>query len=70
MDETTPTPEGEKPHLTLLGMDGNAFSVIGRANKVLRRAGRSADIPEFNAEAMAGDYDHVLQTCMKWFEVD
>ena len=25
---------------------------------------------EFSKEAMSGDYDHLHQTCMKWFDVE
>jgi hypothetical protein len=59
-----------KPRLTLVGENGNAFAIMSRAAKVLRRAGRADDVDAFMAEATAGDYDHVLQTCMRWFEVD
>jgi hypothetical protein len=27
------------------------------------------EIRQFQSEAMSGDYDHLLQTCMKWVEV-
>ena len=60
------------PEITveLIGHDGNAFSILGR----VRRAMQSAKLPketinEFLKEAMAGDYDHLLQTCMKWVTV-
>ncbi|WP_050528389.1 hypothetical protein [Pseudorhodobacter aquimaris] len=48
--------------------DGNAFAVMGRC----RQAARQADLPEdviatFMADAMADDYDHLLQTAMLWF---
>ena len=53
----------------LSGEDGNAFFIIGRVSKALRRAGVStAEIDEFAKDAMSGDYDHVLQTAMKWVE--
>ena len=51
----------------LSGEDGNAFFIIGRVSKALRRAGVStAEIDEFAKDAMSGDYDRVLQTAMKW----
>ena len=65
----------EKPVLQLSGQDGNAFFIIGWASRVAREAGWSQEkIDEFTVEAMSGkeqlwDYDHVLQTCMKYFEV-
>lgn len=53
----------------LAGEDGNAFSIMGRVNKALRKAGASdAAVKEFMDEAMSGDYDHLLQTCMKWVD--
>ena len=61
----------EKPVLELVGQNGNAFMVLGLANKAARKAGWTKDeIDEFMAEAMNGDYDHLLQTCMKYFDVE
>ena len=51
----------------LSGEDGNAFAIIGRVSAALRRAGLCGDeIKAFQTDAMSGDYDHVLQTSMKW----
>ena len=60
------------PHVDvqLSGEDGNAFVIIGRVRRALRRADVSqAEIDEFTEEAKSGDYDHVLQTCMRWVDV-
>jgi hypothetical protein len=53
----------------LTGEDGNAFFIIGRVSQALRRAGHGEVIQEFQNEAMSGDYNHVLQTVMRWVEV-
>jgi SOS response regulatory protein OraA/RecX len=54
----------------LVGRDGNAFAIMARVKRELRRAGVSREeIDEFLAECMSGDYDHLLQTCMKWVTV-
>jgi len=29
-----------------------------------------SEINAFMADAMSGDYDHLLATCMRWFEVE
>lgn len=59
-----------KPILELSEQDGNAFFIIARARRVARKAGWSDDkIEEFTEEAKNGDYDNVIQTCMKYFEV-
>ena len=60
------------PHIivTRSGQDGNAFAILGRCRAAARDAGLSDDeIAAFMAEAMAGDYDHLLQTAMRWFEI-
>ena len=50
--------------------DGNSFMILGRVRRALRKAGVSdEEIAEFSEDAMSGDYDHLLQTCMKWVEV-
>lgn len=45
--------------------DGNALFIMGRVSKAMRRAGldKSA-IDAYHAEAMSGDYDHLLQVTM------
>lgn len=54
----------------LVGTDGNAFSILGNVKRELRRGGVSAEEQEsFMEEAMSGDYDHLLATCMKWVDV-
>lgn len=65
------TPEGLiKPDVALIGSDGNAFAVIGKAKQALERAGNTPEVVEaFVEEATSGDYDHVLQTVMTYTEV-
>ena len=54
----------------LSGEDGDAFAIMGTVSKALRKNKISEDlIVEFKAEAMSGDYDHLLQTCMRWVTV-
>lgn len=54
----------------LIGSDGNAFAVLGNVKAALKRGGvPQEEIDEFLAEAMSGDYDHLLQTVMAWVEV-
>ncbi len=55
----------------LAGNDGNAFAIMSNCTKQARRAGVSAEeIETFRKECTSGDYDHLLQTCMKWFDCD
>lgn len=54
----------------LSGHDGNAFAILGRTQKALRRAGVSQEeIERYEEEATSGDYDHLLQTTMRWVKV-
>lgn len=57
--------------IPMVGEDGNAFSILGRVKRIMRRA----DLPDseweaFHTEATSKDYDHLLMTVMRWFEVD
>jgi hypothetical protein len=54
----------------LVGHDGNAFAILGKVSRALRNAGVKTDeITAFKAEATAGDYNHLLATCMRWVHV-
>lgn len=54
----------------LIGEDGNAFIILSKVKKALRNNGASReDIESFMKEATSGDYDNLLQTCMRWVEV-
>ena len=60
------------PHIKveLVGEDGNAFFIIGRVRKALRRGGDGEEVvAAFTEEATAGDYDNVIRTAMKYVEV-
>lgn len=56
-----------KPLLELGGQDGNAFYILAKAKRVAESNGM--DWAKIEAEAKSGDYDHLLQTMMKYFEV-
>ncbi len=56
--------------LTLVGEDGNAFAILGRARAALRRARRMDLWDAFHKEATSGDYNNLLATCMRYFDVD
>ncbi|SUZ33858.1 hypothetical protein ROE7235_03633 [Roseibaca ekhonensis] len=58
-------------HLPLVGEDGNAFAILGRASKLLRDHGLDKIVvDQFLAEARSGDYAHLLETCQRWFACD
>ena len=57
-------------HVTLAGEDGNVFMIMGRVRKALKRAGHEDLVEEYTKEMTSGDYDHLLQTTMRYVEVD
>ena len=65
------TPKYPDVNVQLVGQDGNAFVVLGLCARAAKRAGLSdEEIDAFMTEARSGDYDHLLATCIKWFEID
>lgn len=60
------------PHIEvqLVGQDGNAYMILGLTKKAMKKGGCTQEqIDEYMKEAMSGDYDHLLQTTMKYVEV-
>lgn len=54
----------------LTGQDGNAWAIMATVKNALKSIGVSKDeIDEYIEESMSGDYNHLLQTAMKWVEV-
>lgn len=53
----------------LVGQNGNAFAILVRVINAMRKANvEKSEIDTFQEEAMSGDYDHLLQTCLKYVE--
>jgi hypothetical protein len=54
----------------LIGEDGNAFHIIGKVSKALRKAGYDQEfIKEYQRQATSSDYNNLLQTTMCYVEV-
>ena len=54
----------------LTGNDGNAFAILGAVQRAMRRFGVPAEeVAAFYTEATSGDYNHLLQTAMRWVVV-
>ena len=61
--------EKRKPVVRMTGADGNAFAILGRCKEAAWRMDH-AEYENFLDEATSGDYDHLLQTVHKYFEVE
>ncbi len=65
------TPKYPNVHVQLTGKDGNAFMVLGLCQRAAHKAGlEKSEIETFMQEAQSGDYTHLLNTCMAWFDID
>ena len=61
----------KQPEITVVLGDGNALAIVGVIKRALRADGVSrVEQDAFQKDALSGDYDHVLQTCMKWVNVE
>jgi len=70
------TPKYPEITITLVGENGNAFSILGRVHEAMSHSPFFADWSDeafdaewenYHSEATSGDYDNLLATTMKWF---
>ena len=60
------------PEITvkLIGTDGNAFSILAKVVRELKKANLpKSEIDSFTEEATSGDYNQILRTAMQWVNV-
>jgi hypothetical protein len=56
----------KKVTLQLVGLDGNAFSILGAFRRQSRKEGWSSEeIEQVLKEATSSNYDHLLQTILE-----
>jgi hypothetical protein len=54
---------------SLVGVDGNAYAVMGYTARAMRREGFSKEeIDEMHEKAMSDDYDNLLRVCMEYVD--
>lgn len=54
---------------SLVGVDGNAYAVMGYTAKALRMEGLGNLKDEMYKEATSGNYDHLIVTCLKYVDM-
>lgn len=60
-----------RPKVKLIGEDGNAFFMIGRCRRAAKKAGWTEEqLDRVTKEMIAGNYDHLLATVQKYFDVE
>lgn len=72
-------PKHEDITVELVSGDSNAMAIVGTVVQAIKDAGRDGrltpseakqSIADLRTEAYSGDYDHLLQTCMEWVNVE
>jgi hypothetical protein len=55
----------------LVGADGNAYNILGLTIRAMKRANvPPEEIARYQAEATSGDYDHLLQTTLRYVDCE
>ncbi|QHB37209.1 hypothetical protein QDA03_gp32 [Microbacterium phage Terij] len=75
--QADPTPEPEESgvrypdiDVTLVGVDSHPFAIIKAVTDGLRKGGvGQGERDAFREEALSGNYDHIIQTAMRWVNV-
>ena len=53
---------------TLIGVDGNAFMIMGYTARALRDTGLGNLVKEMQAKATSGDYYHLIAVCDEYID--
>ncbi len=53
----------------LVGVDGNAFSVVGYTQRALRETGHKDQIKDLKARAFSGDYNQLICVCLAYIDL-
>ena len=54
---------------SLVGVNGNAFAVMGYTARALKETGHKDLVTQMQSEAMSGDYNNLLRVCMKYVDI-
>ena len=54
---------------SLVGVDGNAFAIMGYTGRALKCTGHRDLVDKMYDEAMSGDYNHLICVCMRYIDI-
>lgn len=54
---------------TLVGVDGNAYSIMGYTANALKRSGLRDKVDEMREKAMSGDYYNLIAICNEYIDM-
>ena len=53
---------------TLLGVDGNAFAIMGYVSKAMKKEGYGDKVEDYRREAKSSDYYHLVSVSENWLD--
>ncbi len=53
---------------SLVGVDGNAYAIMGYTARAMRRAGMDDEIKQMYSDATSGDYNNLICVCDSWID--
>lgn len=59
----------KKEKYSLVGINGNAFSIMGYVRESLRKEGLKDKIEEYTQKATAKDYNHLIAVSLEYIEL-
>jgi len=54
---------------TLIGVDGNAFAIMGYTSRALKREGLADKVQEMHDRATSGDYCNLIAVCDEYVDM-
>ena len=54
---------------SLVGVDGNAFAILGYVGRALKNEGLRDKVDEMIARATSGDYSNLICVCMDYVDM-
>lgn len=54
---------------SLIGVDGNAFAIMGYTARALKREGLRDKVDEMHTRATSGDYNNLICVCMEYIDM-
>ena len=59
----------KKEKYSLVGINGNAFSIMGYVRNALKKEGLKDKIKEYTQKATAKDYNHLIAVSLEYIEL-
>ena len=59
----------KKEKYSLVGVNGNAFSIMGYVRNALKKEGLKDKIKEYTQKAIAKEYNHLIAVSLEYIEL-